>query len=101
MRKSIVVALALCFVSSVAYGQLNGPFTTPQDPGLNLIYTPGAAGVGTWEWMSLGATGAVTTLEIADEFGITRIGANSRLIRAAEAGLVVRVARAEWVASRA
>jgi len=45
----------------------------------------------------LGGGKAVTTLEIADEFGITRIGANSRLIRASEAGLVVRVARAEWL----
>ncbi len=45
----------------------------------------------------LGGGQAVTTLEIADELGITRIGANSRLMRAAEAGLVVRVARAEWV----
>ncbi len=46
----------------------------------------------------LGGGKAVTTLEIADEFGITRIGANSRLIRATKAGLVVRVARAEWLA---
>ncbi len=48
-------------------------------------------------WRQGGGT-AVTTLEIADEFGITRIGANFRLIRAAEAGLVVRVVRAEWLA---